>query len=294
MLLSMTGFGAAEGENEFCRVSVEMRGVNNRYLKISTRCPDRYPGLEGRIEKLIRETVSRGTINVAVRIQPLLVEPGYSLDGELLKSLWRELEGLTEELPIKNLENLGPLLALPGVVVEREHKGLAEQTAWTALEPVLREAIDRFRQFRLEDGSAIEADLLAQCEAIGRQLSRVIELAPQVVTGYRDRLHDRVQELLKEHDVTVDDSHLIREVSLFADRCDINEEIKRLQCHLEQFTASLQEESSAGRKLEFISQEIFREVNTVGSKANNVEIAHCVVEMKACVEKIRENLQNVE
>jgi uncharacterized protein (TIGR00255 family) len=129
---------------------------------------------------------------------------------------------------------------------------------------------------------------------ISEQLVQVTEMAPQVVSSFRDRLLERVKELLATSDVTVDSSDVIREVSIYSERCDINEEIMRLRSHLEQFEAFLQGESSQGRKLEFLSQEIFREINTIGAKANNVTIAHAVVEMKSAVEKIREVLQNVE
>ena len=137
-------------------------------------------------------------------------------------------------------------------------------------------------------------DLRLNAGIISEQLMQVADLAPQVVASFRDRLLERVKELLATSDVSVDSSDLIREVSIFSERCDINEEITRLRSHLEQFETFLQGDSSQGRKLEFLSQEMFREVNTIGAKANNVAIAHSVVEMKSAVEKIREVLQNVE
>ena len=137
-------------------------------------------------------------------------------------------------------------------------------------------------------------DLVQQCELIAAQLETVAERAPTVIVQYRDKLKDRVTQLLRDTGVSVTDADLIREVSLFADRCDINEEITRMRSHLDQFSECLNQKESAGRKLEFLCQEMFREVNTIGSKSNNVDIAHAVVEMKGCIERLREIVQNVE
>ncbi len=140
----------------------------------------------------------------------------------------------------------------------------------------------------------MEQDLRTNEGVIAEQLDRVEERAPQVVRDYRDQIKKRVEKLLDGTEAKIEDADLIREVSIFSERCDINEEITRLRSHLEQFDVFLNEKTSQGRKLEFLSQEMFRETNTIGSKANNVEIAHCVVEMKAAIEKMREILQNVE
>ena len=149
-------------------------------------------------------------------------------------------------------------------------------------------------EFRKKEGESAQADLECSNQVIRQQLEVVKEKAPRVVTSYRDRLHQRLTDLLKDQDVELDPESLIREVSMFADRCDINEEISRLTCHLEQFDSIISAKTSQGKKLEFLVQEMFREINTIGSKANDVEISHAVIEMKLAVEKIRENVQNVE
>ena len=140
----------------------------------------------------------------------------------------------------------------------------------------------------------MRVDLSNQCDTIETQLAEVETKAPEVVSGYREKLLERVRKAIGDTDIPVEDKDVIREVAMFADRCDINEEITRLRSHIQQFNAFLNGDKSLGRKLEFVSQEMFREINTIGSKANNVGIAHCVVEMKAAIERIREVLQNVE
>ena len=186
------------------------------------------------------------------------------------------------------------LLPLPGVI--REAIVAREDVAgdWAAVRSAVAAAIEKLHEFRSNEGRSMEDDLLQQHAVISRELENVVEMAPQVVSEYRNRLLDRVREMVADSDVTIEPNDLIREVSVFADRVDINEEITRLRHHLNQFVEFVSADRSMGRKLEFLGQEIFREVNTIGSKANNVQIAHCVVEMKAAIEKIREIVQNVE
>ena len=140
----------------------------------------------------------------------------------------------------------------------------------------------------------MQTELAAQCTAIATGVDRVAERAPDIIADYREKIVERVSELLKDHTAEISPNDVIREVSLHADRCDITEEITRLRCHIDQFNNVLNQQDSQGRKLEFLGQEMFREINTIGSKANDVEVAHCVVEMKSSIEKIREILQNVE
>jgi uncharacterized protein (TIGR00255 family) len=211
-----------------------------------------------------------------------------------LESYWRQLQNLAEVIHVAAPTDLGSLLDLPGAVSEDEAPLADAKLDWPLIRGALEESLQKLNEFRITEGRSMEQDLQANCGLIASQLNQIAEMAPQVVRDYRDRLHERVRVLLQGSEAKVDSSDLMREVSIFSDRCDINEEITRLRSHLDQFDAFLKQSSSMGRKLEFLSQEIFREVNTIGSKANNVSIAHCVVEMKAAVERIREILQNVE
>ena len=204
------------------------------------------------------------------------------------------MTNLTEELEFAAPIDPSHLLELPGVVCEDSVECADCEADWPVIHDALTRTLEKLQDFRINEGRSIQVDLRSNCKHVVEQVEVVSELAPQVVVEYRDRLLNRVREMLQDAEASVDVDNLIREVSIFADKCDINEEITRLRCHLDQFETFLTEESSLGRKLEFLSQEMFREVNTIGSKANNITIAHCVVEMKAAVERIRENLQNVE
>ena len=212
----------------------------------------------------------------------------------MLTSYWNQLNKWTNEVGLSAPQNPIALLTLPGVVREKLVGSVDRTSDWPVIRETLIGALDKLQEFRINEGRSIQADLQANCEYVAEQLEKVSEMAPQVVIEYRDRLVDRIRELLSDDATSIVADNLIREVSIFADKCDINEEVMRLRCHLDQFAFFVAEESSMGRKLEFLSQEMFREVNTIGSKANNVPIAHCVVEMKSAVERIRENLQNVE
>jgi uncharacterized protein (TIGR00255 family) len=290
----MTGFGDARRQQGLLAVTVEVRTVNNRYLKVVTKSADDYAPLEGDIERVVRESIGRGTVNVTVRVDRVRSEADYRINGEALRSFWSQLTELAGQLKAAPPHDLGQLLPLPGVVDENWRRNVDVQADWDAIRPVLLDALAKLRVFREDEGRQMENDLRANLGVIRDQLGLVTERAPQVVSEFRQKLLDRVRLALSDSSAAFDESNIIREVSVFSDKADINEEITRLRCHLDQFVAFLAEPASAGRKLDFLTQEMFREVNTIGSKANNVPIAHAVVEMKSAVERIREVLQNVE
>ena len=294
MLLSMTGFGDARIQDERLSASVEVRAVNNRYLKISTKCSEAYASLEGEIERIVRESISRGTVNVAIRVDRLWSAAEFAVNQVALKSYWSQLQAAARELGAPPPAEMAYLLAAPGVVSD-ESRGSVDLTAdGEIIRRLLGEALRRLHGFRAEEGRSMERELEENALTIAMRLQDVTALAPKVVAEYRSKMLERVRQLLADSGVGVAESDLIREVSIFSDRSDINEEITRLKSHLEQFQVFIREPASTGRKLDFLSQEMNREVNTIGSKANNVAIAHCVVEMKAAIEKMREILQNVE
>jgi uncharacterized protein (TIGR00255 family) len=290
----MTGFGDARDLNDRMTALVEIRSVNNRYLKVVTRCPEVYSALEGDVERVVRESISRGTVTVNIRVDRVHTAEDFALNPVALKSYWSQLQAAASELHAPPPADLGSLLPLPGVVVDHADRTNDVRTDGEVLLGLLRQALDKLHAFRTLEGRSMERELAGLVAEIARRLDEVTALAPQVVDEYRGRVLERVKQILAESGVEVTPTDLIREVSIFSDRSDVNEELARLRSHLEQFTAFLREPASAGRKLDFLTQEMFREVNTIGSKANNVAIAHRVVEMKAGVEKIREILQNVE
>jgi len=288
----MTGFGNASFDSDKVHVSSEIKSVNNRYLKLSVRMPDSVARFEAEIEKLIRSRVARGTIQVSIRVRFHGGQSEFKIDQDLLKSYQQQLSEIAAV--DGNRPNLGHLLQLPGVVTQTELPDELVNSLWPAVEKCLSEALDHFDDFRQREGESMRQDMERQCEVIETEVKKVAELAPQVVTEYRDKIMERVRRMIGDSSISVSENDVIREVALFSDRCDINEEITRLRSHTEQFLRLLNGNTSQGRKLEFIGQEMFREINTTGSKANNVTIALSVVEMKAAIERMREVLQNVE
>jgi uncharacterized protein (TIGR00255 family) len=289
----MTGFGNASLQTEGVHVSSEIKSVNNRYLKISVRMPDSVARFEAEIEKLVRSRVTRGSVQLSIRVRFTSGQSEYRIDQDLLRSFQRQLAEISGDAKV-NSATLGELLSLPGVVSQTELPEEFVNSLWPAVEASLKESLDHFEDFRRREGESMRQDLEKQCEVIENEGRQVALLTPQVVTEYRDKILERVRRLIGDASVNISENDVIREVALFADRCDINEEITRLRSHTEQFRRLLNGETSQGRKLEFIGQEMFREINTIGSKANHVTIALSVVEMKAAIERMREVLQNVE
>lgn len=294
MLLSMTGFGEGRNDADGLSVRVEVRTVNSRYFKLTVRSGDAYSWLEPEIETVVRRQVKRGTVQVWLRIDRAGSADQYQLNTAALTRYRQQLAALANEWNLSEPPPLGQLLLLPGVVEEDTLSGADARRSWPAIQPALDVALEQLAQMRIDEGRAMAADLRANCDAIAVSLDAITARAPVVVTAFRERLADRIGKLLAEYEMTLNAGDLVREVSLFAERSDISEEIVRLRSHVEQFRASLDAPESSGRKLDFLTQEMFREANTIGSKANDVEIARHVVDVKAAIEKIREMIQNVE
>lgn len=294
MLQSMTGFGDARIQEGSLNVAVEIRSVNNRYFKLTLKSPEAFARFEADIESLLRKTINRGTVQVSISIQQLKEEARFQFDETAFSSYWNQYQELSSNL---GAENTTPdpttFFSLPGVVREKVQEPNNDEQ-WPTIKAALKEAVEKLNGFRAREGEAIQADLQENCQVVAQELKTVTERAPLVVEEYREKMLSRINEFLTERGAVLEPSDIIREVGIFTDRCDISEEIQRLSTHIEQFETFLNQSESMGRKLEFLGQEMFREINTIGSKANDVTIAHAVVEMKASIERIRENLQNVE
>jgi uncharacterized protein (TIGR00255 family) len=292
----MTGYGEASHQSELLSLSVELRALNNRYLKVSLRAPDPYHLLEADFEKVIRKTVKRGTIQVHLRCEHQATAVDFGINAVALASYVQQVRDISKHLglPDHGQALLGQVLMLPGVVPEAGGRTHQMHDDWPVIEKVLQDALRHLQGMRKDEGAAMGQELLSHRDTIGRHLEAIRKMIPQVVTSFRDRLFERVKTILSEHDVTIDRNDLIREVSIFAERSDIAEEVVRLATHLGHFQEILKEEESPGRKLEFLTQEMSREANTIGSKASDVEISRQVVEIKGTLEKIRELIQNVE
>jgi uncharacterized protein (TIGR00255 family) len=296
MLLSMTGYGEASYQSDALTLAIELRALNNRYLKVSLRANEPYNLLEPEFEKVVRRTVRRGTVQVHLRCQRQPSSQDFQVNAAALRSYVGQLRHVAEELGLRDRGEglLAQVLALPGVVPEPGTASLSLEEDWPLFERVLEQALARLQAMRQEEGRAMAHELLQQRDQIAVQLDRIRERMPGVAAGYRDRLLERVRSLLAELDVQIDRSDLIKEVAVFAERSDIAEEVVRLASHLGQFQEIMNEPESSGRKLEFLTQEMFREANTIGSKAGEVEISRHVVEIKGALEKIRELVQNIE
>jgi len=290
----MTGHGEGHCRRDTTSVSVELRTVNSRYLKISTRTPEGYNTFDSQIESLVRKHVRRGTIQVSLRVDRELTADDFRLNDSVISGYRLQLEAIYDQLHINDSIHLESLLALPGVVDERGGRNAEVQEDWPLIKEALVEALSGLSKMREEEGRAMAADLAENRNVVATELDAIEKQAPQVVDGYRKRLTERLNQMLTEFDVSINASDVVKEVGIFADRADISEEIVRLRSHLEQFDAFMNADESAGRKLEFLTQEMLRETNTIGSKANDATIARHVIEIKATVERIREMIQNVE
>jgi uncharacterized protein (TIGR00255 family) len=235
----------------------------------------------------------RGTVQVNLRVDRQIAAENYRINSTVLENYRAqliEIVGITEGDQV----SLETLLQLPGVIDEQGRAVSAPRDDWPVIEPVLREALAAVNKMRLDEGQALLADLTENGRLVEEFLDKVAEHAPGIAESYQARLLQRVNKSLEQLKVTLNPTDLLREVSLFVDRSDISEEIVRLRSHLQQFSEALALEESSGRKLEFIVQEMGREVNTIGSKANDAEVSRHVVEIKSALERIREQIQNVE
>jgi uncharacterized protein (TIGR00255 family) len=294
VLLSMTGYGEAHRHEEGLAIAVEARTINNRHFKISLRTGEGFNALEPQLEQVVRRYVHRGTVQLNLKIDRESAADAYRFNEAVLKSYVNQLDRLFPQAGVVANPPLAGLLPLPGVVDESSVAKLELDKYWPAVEATVVEAMDRLAAMRAEEGRAMTDDLLSNLDLIAGETEKIAAQAPVVVESYRQRLTDRMNRLLEQHEVKVGDVDLIREIGVFADRCDISEEVVRLRSHLAQFREMMQQKEPGGKKLEFITQEMFRETNTIGSKANDADIARFVIEIKTAIERVREMIQNIE
>ncbi len=294
MLLSMTGFGEARGLVAGAHVTAELRSVNNRHFKLSLRCPDAWAKFEPELERVLRERVTRGTVTLFLRRDREADTSGQKINADVLSTYWQQLTGIAAAVGASAPQDISHLMTLPGVIDSHDNGAADTDDALTELQALVRTAVDHFQQFRLQEGAAMTADLHHQAATITHQVEKVTEFVPQVSAEYRAKLQQRIQDALANTGVTIETNDLLREVALFTDRSDITEELVRLRSHLEQFRLLMESSSSQGRKLDFLCQELFREANTIGSKANHIGVSHAAVDMKTAIERMREVVQNVE
>jgi uncharacterized protein (TIGR00255 family) len=293
MIKSMTAFGRVEKTVEDHSYTVEMRSINRRYCEISVRMPKQLLPLEERIKKLVATKISRGRVDVVVKVKsgPQVVTQ-IELNLPLAKAYWRALKELNETLETEEKVGLQTLLGLEGLITATEPEVDLKKT-WAPLSSCISEALEAVDAMRIFEGKAIYNDFQKRLESVEEGLSRIKALAPSVLSEYHSRLKERIS-VLTEGKVELDPNRLAQEAAFLADKSDITEEIVRAESHLKQFHSMMESEGPAGRALDFLLQELNREVNTMGSKGADAELSHMVVALKSELERIREQVQNIE
>jgi uncharacterized protein (TIGR00255 family) len=288
----MTGYGRGETDYNGIKFSVELNSVNRKQSDIVVNLPRDLAELEPRVRQTINESISRGRTNVVIAYHDGLgANRKLALDAELARSYHEAMRALQKELNTPGEITIGTILQAPGVLRVPEETLKADE-AWPAIERALRGALAELVKMREREGKHLAKDLIHRLKAMRKRLKEIRALHPDVVKKYRAALLDRIQKAGLP--VASDDERLVKEVSFFADRSDISEELTRIESHLAQFAHHLRRNEPVGRALEFITQEISRELNTLGAKANDATISQHVVACKAELEKIREQIQNLE
>ncbi len=291
---SMTGQGTGRVESELGSLTVELRSVNQRGLRVSPRMGELLSPLESRFEQLIRSQLKRGALQASVRFAPSAAILPTMINSEVVIAYVAQLRQIRTSIGLQDPIDPTGLLQLPGVISGTEGAAIDPEAVWPLLQEATELALQSLDEMRAVEGAAMAVQLRLDAASISEQLRQITVLAPRVVVQHRDRLEGRVTRYLEQRGLEVTQLDLLREVQLFADRCDISEEITRLSSHLQLFADTLGGSEASGRKLDFIIQEMFRETNTIGSKASDAQIAALVVEIKCALERMRELVQNLE
>ena len=291
-LLSMTGYGSAKGSVEGQEITVELKSVNNRYLDCSVRLPRNFLFAEDTVKQAVSAGVSRGKVDVFVSAQASQ-DSGtvVSVNEELARGYRDAVAHIAETLGRESGLNAFSLARFPDVLTV-ERRELDKDKAAAALSEITAKAVEEFNAMREREGERLRRDMLGKLETIEGLVSVVEERSPQTVKEYRERLEARLRDILADR--SLDEQRVITEAAIFADRTAVDEETVRLRSHIAQFRTMLEEGSPIGRKMDFLVQEFNRESNTIGSKCSDASLAKVVVDLKSEIEKIREQLQNVE
>lgn len=293
MLKSMTGYGKGQCESELYRIKVEIKSVNHRYLDINVKLPRYLIYLEESIKKTIKDYLNRGKVDVFINFEFINVSSvDVKVDLPLARSFKAALEELKEELQIEDSIRLSNLLSVSDIL-RTEKRDLDDDLVWDTLNTSLKDALEQISEMRIFEGDQLKEDMLTKLDSIESIILSVEERSPLVVDEYRTKLNDRINNLLEDKSL-IDPDRLAMEVAIYADKSSIDEEITRLRSHISQFKEILTQDGGVGRKLDFLIQEFNREVNTIGSKSSDSKLVSFVVELKSEVEKIREQVQNIE
>ncbi|ANB56928.1 hypothetical protein GFC29_336 [Anoxybacillus sp. B7M1] len=287
----MTGFGRSKTTNGSMGVTVEVKSVNHRFCEISVRMPRQLFIFEDKIKKVISQYVHRGRVEVFIAIEGEgWTNRKLQVDWQLMSDYYEQLKEANHRFSLHDSITLSHLFQLEGVA-EIIEEGAGNEEMEHLLISAVNEAAQQLKTMREKEGKALLSDVQEQLATLKQCVQNVQHLAPEAIEQYRERLTKRMKELVQGD---VDEARLLTEVAIFAEKTDINEELKRIRSHIEQFVQTLHHQEPIGRKLDFLIQELNREVNTIGSKANDSRIAVQVVEMKSALEKVKEQVQNIE
>lgn len=292
MVKSMTGFGRAVKELDGYVITVELKSVNHRYFEFSSRCPRQYGFIDEKIKSFVNSRVERGKVDCYVGIEALNTESADVVVNHTLASAYvKALKEIAQSYDLKEDFGASTISRFSDVLVVKKAEE-DEEKIWTLVKEVTSEAVEKFIEMRQTEGKRMYDDVYSRSSFILDCVSYIEERSPETVKEYNDKLVQRVHDLIG--DVSLDESRVIQEVAIFADKVAVAEETVRLRSHIEQLREFLDSDTAIGRKMDFLVQEINRETNTIGSKCNDVDIARRVVDMKAEIEKIREQIQNIE
>ncbi|MBR6033872.1 MAG: YicC family protein [Clostridia bacterium] len=291
MIKSMTGYGRGKYENDGRNYIVEIKSVNHKYSEVSIRLPRTLSFLEEKIKKTVSNSINRGKIDVSVTFVNLSDKGiNININKELAKQYLAEIQNLATETELRGAISVMDITRLPEVLTIENNED--EDLLWGELECALNEALENFTEMRKQEGASIAKDLEARANLIEEKTKMISELSAGLVEEYIAKLEARIKELLKTD--VVDQARLAQEVVIYSDKCSVQEELTRLASHIAQFKNTIKKDGPCGKNLDFIVQEMNRETNTIGSKANKLEITNLVIETKTIIEDIREQIQNIE
>lgn len=292
MIKSMTGFGRCEVCESDRKFTVEIKSVNHRYLDVNLKMPKKLNFFESAIRSLLKEYAQRGKVDIFITYEDMTEENvSIKYNRDAAEKYLGYLRQISSDFGLEDDIRVSTLSKYPEVFTMEEAE-IDEEGIWKTLEKALRGAAEGFVETRIKEGDHLKEDLIGKLDEMGSHVEFIEERSPQIIAEYRRKLTERVQELLE--DVKVDESRLLTEVTVFADKVCVDEEIVRLKSHIASTKQALMEGGSIGRKLDFLAQEMNREANTILSKSNDLEISNCGIELKTLIEKVREQIQNIE
>ena len=291
---SMTGFGRAEVVNDDYRILAEIKSVNHRYLDLSLKIPRRFNCFESRIRQLLKGYIERGKVDVYITYEDYTgVGKKLIYNKELAEEYVGYIRAMSEQFGLKNDLNAPSLARYPEVLVMEESSD-TDDMLWEIAEPVIRSAAESFVNERAREGEHLKSDLLAKLDQIDQWVDELINMSPSIVEEYRKRLYDKIKETLADSGISADEGRIITEVTIYSDKICTDEVMVRLKSHIAAVKNKLESGGSCGRELDFIAQEMNREANTTLSKANNLKKADTAIALKTEIEKVREQVQNIE